>query len=408
MNYIILIGIALYLIFSAVRDGAMGWDFGGNSMNFRIGDGDYSLQIKGDGGVELEPDGTGIASLDRRHSFDVRMRQNGVDRRVLFTNEDGTVEQQFFLDGDEQAWGAEADRFVAEVMPIVLRETAINARERVAWLISNRGQAGLLDEIGLIESDFAQRIYTVQYAHTADIAAADFERLMRMTADHMSSDFDMRMTLIETFDAQRPTGASLDALLAAGKTISSDFDTRLVLAHIGPSLPSTPEGTTAYLDLARTISSDFDMRLVLQMLVTSTDAGDEIVAQAFALAGTEISSDFDLRTVLAESADRVGRSDTLARAYTTAAGSINSDFDHRIALTALAEHAELTPAGWELLLESAQDISSDFDAATLLASVAPSLPRDDAVVAAYRAALDTIDSDFDRGRAAAALEGARR
>jgi hypothetical protein len=408
MNYVILIGIALFFIFSAVRDGAMGWDFNGNSMNYRIGDGDYSLQIKGDGGVELEPDGTGIASLDRRHSFDVRMRQNGVDRRVLFTNTDGTLERQFFVDGDEQAWGAEADRFVAEVMPIVLRESAINARERVAWLISNRGHDGVLDEIELIESDFAQRIYTVLYAQTADIEAADFERLMKMTADHMSSDFDTRTTLIETFDAQMPTGASLDALLAAGETISSDFDTRMVLEHIGPSLPSTPEGTTAYLDLARTISSDFDMRLVLQALVTRTDADDDLVARAFDLAGTEISSDFDLRTVLSEAADRVGQSDTLARAYTTAAGSISSDFDHRITLTALAEHAELTPAGWTLLLESAQNISSDFDAATLLANVAPSLPRDDGVLAAYRETLDTIGSDFDRGRAAAALEGARR
>jgi len=406
MNYVILIGIALFFIFSAVRDGAVGWGFRGDSMNFRIGNGDYSLQVKSEGDVDLEPDGSGIASLDRRGSFDVRMRQNGVDRRVLFTNEDGTVVRQFFIEGDEQAWGAEADRFVSEVMPIVLRESAINADERIAWLIDNRGEDGLLDEIDLIQSDFAQRVYTVRYAQTAEIAASDFERLMKMAADNMSSDFDTRTTLIEVFDAQMPTGASLDALLAAGETISSDFDTRMVLEHVGPSLP--PDGTTAYLDMARTISSDFDMRLVLQALVTRTDADDDLVARAFDLAGTEISSDFDLRTVLAEAADRVGASDTLARAYTTAAGSISSDFDQRITLTALAENAELTPTGWELLLESAQSISSDFDAAALLAGVAPSLPRDDNVLAAYRETLGTIGSDFDRGRAAAALEEARR
>src|SRR5688572_9228600 len=406
MNYVILIGIALFFIFSAVRDGAVGWGFRGDSMNFRIGNGDYSLQVKSEGDVDLEPDGSGIASLDRRGSFDVRMRQNGVDRRVLFTNEDGTVVRQFFIEGDEQAWGAEADRFVSEVMPIVLRESAINADERIAWLIDNRGEDGLLDEIDLIQSDFAQRVYTVRYAQKAEIEETDFERLMKMAADNMSSDFDKRTTLIEVCDAQMPTGASLDALLAAGETISSDFDTRMVLEHVGPSLP--PDGTTAYLDMARTISSDFDMRLVLQALVTRTDADDDLVARAFDLAGTEISSDFDLRTVLAEAADRVGASDTLARAYTTAAGSISSDFDQRITLTALAENAELTPTGWELLLESAQSISSDFDAAALLAGVAPSLPRDDNVLAAYRETLGTIGSDFDRGRAAAALEEARR
>ena len=43
MNYVILIGIALFFIFSAMRDGAMGWGFRGDSMNFRIGGGDYSI-----------------------------------------------------------------------------------------------------------------------------------------------------------------------------------------------------------------------------------------------------------------------------------------------------------------------------------------------------------------------------
>ena len=408
MNYVILIGIALFFVLTAVRDGAMGWDFHNNSMNFRIGDGDYSLRVKSDGDVDLELDGSGVAALDRGGSLDVGMRSNGVDRRALYTNEDGTIERQFFVEGDEQPWSPEADRFVAEVMPIVLRETAINAGERVAWLIDNRGQSGLLDEIALINSDFAQRVYSVQYAQTATIAPADLERLMKLTADNMSSDFDVRTTLIEVYDAQMPTGAAFDALLGAGETISSDFDARMVLEHVGPSMPSTPDAATAYIDVARTISSDFDMRLALGPLITSADADDEVVARAIDLAGTDISSDFDLRSVLVEAAGRVGQSDMLARAYTTAASSISSDFDQRIALQVLGDNAQLTPEGWRMLLATARDISSDFDAATLLTELVPHLPRDEGVLQAYRETLDTIGSDFDRGRAAAALEGARR
>ncbi len=408
MNYVILIGLALFFVATAVRNGAMGWDFGGDSMNFRIDDDNYSLRVKADGEVDLEPDGSGVISLDRGGSFDVSMRRNGLDHRVLFTSPDGTIERQFFVEGEEQAWGPEADRFVAEAMPIVLRETAINAGERVAWLIASRGETGLLDEIDLIHSDFAQRVYTVEYAQTAEIAAAHFERLMKMTADNMSSDFDVRTTLIEVFDAQMPTGDSFAALLEAGETISSDFDARTVLEHVGPSMPRSPEAAASYLDLAATISSDFDMRLALQPLLTRADVDDEIVARAIGVASNEISSDFDLRTLLTEVANRVGQSDTLARAYTTAASSISSDFDQRLTLTALADNAELTPAGWQMVLETARDISSDFDAATLLTELVPHLPRDEAVIEAYRETLDTIDSDFDRGRAAAALDEVRR
>jgi hypothetical protein len=408
MNYVILIGLALFFVATAVRNGATGWDFGGDSMNFRLDDGNYSLRVKADGEVDLEPDGSGVTSLDRGGSFDISMRRDGVDRRVLFTSPEGTIERQFFVEDDEQPWGPEADRFVAEIMPIVLRETAINADERVAWLIANRGDAGLLDEIALIQSDFAQRVYTVEYAHTAQIAAASFERLMTMTADNMSSDFDVRTTLIEVFDSQMPTGTSFAALLEAGETISSDFDVRTVLEHVGASMPASPEAAASYLDLAATISSDFDMRLALQPLLTRADVDDEIVARTLAVAGNEISSDFDLRTVLTEAAHRVGASDTLARAYTSAARDISSDFDLRLTLTELADNAELTPAGWQMALETARDISSDFDAATLLTEFVPHLPRDAAVIEAYRETLDTIDNDFDRGRAAAALEEVRR
>lgn len=408
MNYIILIGIALFFILTAIRNGDAGWDFRTNAINFRVSDGDYSLRVKGDGNVDLEPDGSGLASLGRGGSFDVTMRRDGAERRVLYTSSDGTIEKKFFVEGDEQPWGPEADRFVAEVMPILLRETAINAGERVAWLIDNRGQDGLLDEIELIRSDFAQRVYSVQYAKTATIAPADFERLMKMTGDNMSSDFDVRTTLIEAFDAQMPTGTSFDALLRAGETISSDFDARMVLEHVGPSMPRTTDAGTAYLNLARTISSDFDMRLALQPLLTSSDSNDDVVARALDLAGNDISSDFDLRTVLSAASGRVGQSDTLARAYTTASRSISSDSDQRLALTSLGENAELTPAGWQMLLEAARDISSDWDAATLLTELVPHLPRDEAVLRAYRATLDTIGSDFDRQRAAGALEDARR
>ena len=410
MNYVILIGIALFFVLTAIRDGAMGWDFNHQPMNIRIGGpvGDYSLSVKSDVDVDLDVDGSGVTALDRGGSFDVRMRRNGVDRRALYSGDDGTIERKFFVEGDEQPWGPEADRFVAEVMPIVLRETATNAGERVAWLIDNRGQNGLLDEIALINSDFAQRVYSVQYAKTATIAPADLERLMKLTADNMSSDFDVRTTLIEVYDAQMPTGAAFDALLGAGETISSDFDARMVLEHVGPNMPRTPDAAAAYIDLARTISSDFDMRLALSPLITSADADDDAVARAIELAGTDISSDFDLRSVLAEAAGRVGQSDTLARAYTTAAASISSDFDQRIALQVLADNAQLTPEGWRMLLVTARDISSDFDAATLLTELVPHLPRDETVLQAYRETLDTIGSDFDRGRAAAALEAARR
>ncbi len=408
MNYVILVGLALFFIALSVQNGTSEFIFNDGEMNVRVVTEAYTLRISADGDVDLAPDASGVAALSSGGSLDVSLRQRNTNRRALYTSNDSSIRKQFFVEGNEQPWGPDAELFVAEVMPLVLRETALNADERVAWLLQNRGEAGLLEEIDLISSDYAQRVYTVRYAETSEIAASDFQRLMKMVADHMSSDFDVRTTLSAVYDARLPTGESFSALLDAGKTMSSDFDARTLLEHVGPRMPDTPDAATAYLDLAATISSDFDMRLALQPLVTRATVADEAVARALELAGSALSSDFDLRTLLTESAARVGASDELARAFTAAAGSISSDFDQREALTALAHDAALSPAGWQMLLQAAQSISSDFDAATLLTAVAAQMPQHDAVVEAYREALDTINNDVDQARAAGALETARR
>jgi hypothetical protein len=404
MNYVILFGIALFFIAMSVRDGGSGYIFrDGGQLNVRVVTDDYTLRIKGEDVIDLAPDGSGVTALSRGGSLDLALTRDGEDRRAVYTSVDNRIERQYFLDGEEQPWGPEAERFETDVMPIVLRETVLNVPERVAWLTDNRGQSGLLDEIALIDSDFAQRVYSIEYAKAAAIAPADFDRLMLLAESNLSSDFELRLTLIEVYNQEQPTGEQLVALLAAGTSLDSDFEARLLLMHVAARLPNTPEAATAYLDVLTTIDSDFEMRLALSPLVTNAELADDVVARSIETAGREINSDFELRISLATAAARVGSSDALARAYTVAAASINSDFEHRLALTKLADDAELSPEGWRLLLESAREIGSDFECATLLQTVAPRLPRDEAVVTAYRAALNTIDGDFERQRAAGAL-----
>jgi len=403
MNWVILVGLVMFFFATAMRNGAGGWHFDGDGFNIALTDDGARLVVKADGDIELAPDASGLIALGDGDYLDVRETRGGQERRVRFVGANGEIEKQFWLDGGEQQWSAAADAFVTEIMPVLLRETANNGEERVAWLLANRGHAGLLDEIDLIRSDFAQRLFTMHYAESGAIAAPDFARLMRSAENNMGSDFDLRTALIEVHAAQNPTGESLAALIGAGKSIGSDFDARVLLDAVAAGALDAPEAGTSYLDVAETIGSDFDMRLALLPLVTKTDLADEVVARAIDLAGAQVGSDFDLRVLLGEAANRVGASDQIARAYTEATRTIGSDFDHKEALMALAQGADLTPAGWQMLLTSAQDIGGDFECATLLTAVAPHLPDDPEVLDAYRTTLQTIGGEFEKQRAAAAI-----
>jgi hypothetical protein len=405
MNWIILAGLTILGLATLMQDGGHFWRIGdsGRSVDVSFATDNGRLLIEAAGNIELAPDGSGVAELADGGYLDVTERRNGTDRRVRFEDDDGAIGRQFWTGGDEQPWDADANRFVAEIMPVVLRETGISARERVAWLLENRGDAGLVDEIDLIESDFAQQLFTVEYAESATIPDALLQRLATIAENHMGSDFSLRVTLTRLYETQRPTGANLAALLGAATTIGSDFEARQLLDVVNGAL-DTPEAVTAFFRVTDSIGSDFELRQALTPIVTRRDVADDVVEQAIATAGREIGSDFELRVVLSEVAARVGSSDTLSQAYVTAVDNIGSDFEHKEALLALANGAELSPAGWRLLLMSAaQGIGGDFECASLLAAVAPRLPKDDDVVAAYRAALDSIGSEFEGQRAAAAL-----
>lgn len=409
MNWAILIGIALFFIATAVRNGAGGWDFGrGRSMNFGTTIDGQTFNIRAEGDIDVAPDGSRVIGIDDGGYLDIRTVRGGNQRRVRFAGENGDLVRQYWVDGDEQPWDPEADRYVTEIMPILLRETAIDVSERIAWLLANRGPTGLIDEIGLIQSDFAQRAYTVQYSESATIAPADFARLMSLVENNMGSDFEVRITLTAVHGRQEPTGESFIALLNAGRGLGSDFETRVLLQSVSESLRHTPEAANAYLDLAAKIGSDFELRNALIPIVVNDDLGEDVVGKAIELGARELGSDFELRMLLAPAASRVGRSDFLAQAYTTAAKAIDSDFELRQALMTLASGAELTPVGWKGLLTTAQQIDGDFECAMLLMGVAQNLPQDASVIEAYRTTLATIGSDFERQRAAAALDSATR
>ena len=403
MNWVILVGLALFFFATAMRNGANSWQFHNDGFTVGIAEDGARLVVKAEGNVDLAPDASGVKALANGAYLDVRETRGDDERRVRFTGAAGGIEKQFWLEGEEQPWGADADAFVAEIMPVLLRETGISVEERVAWLLANRGHSGLLDEIDLIQSDFAQRLFTVEYAQSGPIAAPDFARLMRAVENNMGSDFDLRTALTEVLATQDPRGENLVALVNAAGTIGSDFDARALLGAIGAGTLDSPEAATAYLDIVATIGSDFDARHALAPIVTKAEVPDEVAARALDLAGSEIGSDFDLRVLLAEAAARVGSSDSLAQAYLKAAGTLGNDFDHKEALLALANGADLTPVGWQALLASAQDIGGDFECSTLLMAVAPKLPANAAVIDAYKAALETIGGDFERQRAQGAF-----
>jgi hypothetical protein len=363
----------------------------------------YRLEAKAKGDIDLAPDGSGVASLSSGGYLDATLDKSGIARRVRYAREGGAIERRFWVGNQSRAWSAEADAFVAELMPIIFRETGLNAKERVDWFLKQRGQDALFTEIGLIDSDSIQAAYVGRWLGTTTLAAPMFERVVALAGDQIDSDSHLQATLDKAYNTQHPKGRQLVQLLKAAESIDSDSHAFAVLSEVATDAMSAEDTANAYFDLARTIDSDSHMQAAFSKIVGSPAISDARVGDIIRLAGEDIDSDSHVHAVLHDAARRVGASDALARDYLAAARSIDSDSHNMDALQFLAREARLSPASWRALLEDASDIDSDSHKSALLVMIAPRVAASDDLSRAYISAARTIGSDSHAMQALQAL-----
>lgn len=416
MNRIILGGLVAFFLFGLDNGGWL--DRSARSGIHRIQEGEVELDfttrsaaavlsVRAEGDVRLRPDGSGIERLGDGDYLDATLERSGDARRVRFDGLDGRIERRYLVGAEARAWDADADRVVAELMPLLFRETGLQAEERVAWLLEQRGPQAVLDEIELIDGDVVQRRYTVAYAQTGPLPDAALHRLLRLAERGIGLDPELRTALIGVYRAQNPAGERLAALIEAAGSIGLDSELGRVLVTVLGNVGDSDAAARAYLAVAGSIGLDPELRRVLSDFAAAPGLSDDAVADAIMLAGRAIGLDPELASFLVRTAPRVGDSDALARAYVTAADSLGLDPEHKRALLALAERANLSTDGWRMLLESARGIGLDFECAALLAAIAPRLPDDEAVIDAYLATAETIGLAQAYRHAVSALRSAR-
>jgi beta-lactamase regulating signal transducer with metallopeptidase domain len=364
---------------------------------------DYRLTASANGSMDLAPDGSGVTRMSSGSFLDATLDRGGQVRRVRYTGDQGNIRREFWAGGQSRAWSPDADRFVAELMPILFRETGINANERVDWLLKQRGPDALIAEIALIDSDTVTSRYMMRWLDTATLPPQTLERLLAMASEQIDSDSQLFVTLEHAYKTQKPAGRQLALLIKAGQSIDSDSQTAALLHTLAPAALGADETASAYFDLTRSIDSDSQMMSVLSSFIASPSISDTRIGQAIKLGGEDIDSDSQLNGLLQQAAARVGASDALAQTYLGAVRSIDSDSQSASALQALADTARLSPASWRTLLEVGSHIGSDSQKSGLLTSVAARLPRQPDIVAAYRSAVQTIGSDSARRPAEQAL-----
>lgn len=293
---------------------------------------------------------------------------DGTRRQVsVRPGDDGRPEVDWQVDGRQRTFDAAARSWLDERVLLLLRQTGLDADQRVARLLDDGGPEALLTEVEAVDNDRVESLYLSAALRRGGLTPSQEARLLRQGARLVTSDADLT-DLLEV--AARPAASepTLLAVAEAARSVRSDGD-RCRALRAGLAVAATPATVAALLDAAAGVRSDGDLSSLLVATVGSLDLTDAEVRRAFA----------------------------------GAVGSVASDGDRSRVLTALATRDDLPPPALALLLDAAAGIGSDGDRASLLVFVARRHELAGELRAAYLQAFRGIASEADRQRALDAL-----
>ncbi|HEX8843892.1 MAG TPA: hypothetical protein VF791_04575 [Pyrinomonadaceae bacterium] len=339
-----------------------------SDISVRYSDGDHSLEVKAKGRLEFTDTDTDVKSISRDGYLLIEERRGSMSRRFeVSAGANSQPQRNFYVRGQAHAFDQEARAWLAEVLPDVIRNTAIGARARVQRILRQKGADGVLDEISLIRSDGAKRIYFQELLRVGNPEVATLRKAARQAARQLSSDGEKAILLIESADLYLGNERVAPDFFETVLSIHSDGEHRRVLSAILRKGPGT-EDILRTLKSARAISSDGEKALLLIQH-----------AELF-----------------------LNHSSTLPSLFDTI-NSIGSDGEHARVLSALLRRHTLTRENLTRLLRSAEQISSDGEKANVLIAAVRVYATDAAALSAIADAAKTIGSDGERQRVLAAV-----
>jgi hypothetical protein len=340
----------------------------GSETRIKYSDGDHSLEVRAKESLEFTEDDADIKSISRGGYLMVQEQRGSASRRLeVRAGADGQPQRSYFVQGQARALDQEARSWMAEVLPDVIRNSAIGARARVRRIYRQRGAGGVLDEISLIKSDGAKHIYFRELLSNGNLDAGLLRRAAQQAAREIHSDGEKANLLIESADLYLGNERVAPAFFEAIGSIHSDGEHRRVLSSIlKRSLGD--ENVLRVLKSARAISSDGEKA---SLLVQHT--------------GVFLNHSSSMPTLF----------DTI--------NSLQSDGEHARVLTALLKRQELGRENMLRVLRSAERISSDGEKANVLVHAARVYASDATALSAISESARTINSDGEKQRVLSAV-----
>ena len=316
-------------------------------------------------------EGDQLVSLAKGSSAYVR-EISGAENRLLRIQPAGTGELAYTasVNGKAAQFDDATKRWVGRLFPEALKETAVDAPERVARWVRRGGVDRVLLEIRRINNASAKRDHYLALIDGTPLSEQEIAAVRDHASRHMPRTSSDRKAVLAKLAARSgperisptslerdlressSTGDSVTVLkqaatsndramilmaLQGAEDLSSDEDRRVLLQTIAPQALGKRDAALrrSFFDATAEMTSDTDLRVTLTSILQYAQTDPEITLAIFKAVAKQMTSDEDKRVTLTGAiSQKLLKTSAIREAFMIAARSIESDSDFRVVMQA--------------------------------------------------------------------------
>ena len=326
-------------------------------------DGAQKIEVKVENKVDFNEDYSDVAAIPYDGALRIYDSRGPRTMRLVITAApNGQLRRDYWVDGQARAFDAPGQTWLRGVLLEAVRQ-GLDAQNRVARILRQRGTRGLIEEIAYLKGDYPRRIYFEALLQTKDVSNQDLKTALRN----------------------------------ASTSITGDYERAQLLIHIAGPILAKRELTADYFEAVGKIDGAYEHGRVLTAVLKRDELSKDILSR-LAQSAAKIKTDYEKASFLIKGAENYQGDAALRAEWLNAVRTIGSDYEHHRALTGALQPNEISAEALADLVTSAARIQSDYEKATFLLEAMKHYRSDARLRTAFMETARTIGSEYERGR----------
>jgi len=254
----------------------------GGVRTYHVKNGQNDFRIEYEGDITLSNDDKDIVAISRGGFIEIKKSSFGTKRRIVIHNETGTLVKKYYVGWSEKPFHPEGKKWLADILPDILRTTTIAAKSRVDRFYNKGGVNGVLSEVRKMKSDFVKAAY-VKLLLEKNLSTNDLVKVIETTGNYIKSDHYVSQILKSNQKAFLKNDKTVTAYINATKNIKSDHYATGILKKVIEDKSISDKQLSSLLEITKGIKSDHYLTQLLKSIMENRKMNDDNMSKILTL-----------------------------------------------------------------------------------------------------------------------------